>query len=81
MNWFSNIWNPLRNDHPLGIPWFNKDKVREIKKDECLHLACSKCHGTGWDEYGRRCVHMISCPCSRCNPTYCSYGKDFEVHW
>lgn len=37
-------------------------------QDPCLHNSCSKCRGTGVDDKGRQCVHMISCPCSACNP-------------
>lgn len=34
----------------------------------CLHDGCTECHGTGRKERdGSACVHMISCPCSKCN--------------
>ena len=40
------------------------------RKEECLHDKCSACKGTGRKKDGTICVHMISCPCSRCNPTF-----------
>ena len=36
---------------------------------QCLHDLCPTCHGTGRDDMGRICVHMISCPCPKCSPT------------
>lgn len=35
----------------------------------CMHDQCSKCHGTGRSIHGS-CIHMISCPCPKCSPTY-----------
>lgn len=35
---------------------------------ECLHKKCPECNGTGTKKNGQICVHMISCPCSRCSP-------------
>ena len=35
----------------------------------CLHLNCPTCKGTGIGPTGP-CVHMVSCPCPRCSPTY-----------
>lgn len=46
-------------------------KVRELRektRQPCLHDGCDKCHGTGIKLDGSRCVHMISCPCRKCNP-------------
>lgn len=37
----------------------------------CLHKACTKCSGTGFDKVNKSaCFHFISCPCSNCTP-YC----------
>lgn len=42
-----------------------------INKDvDCLHSKCSECNGTGRKKDETACVHMISCPCSRCIPRY-----------
>jgi len=45
----------------------------EIKKSEterrCLHDNCTQCSGSGVRKDGLGpCIHMISCPCPRCNP-------------
>ena len=34
----------------------------------CAHDQCPECHGTGIKIDGTACVHMISCPCAKCNP-------------
>ncbi len=36
----------------------------------CMHDSCTKCHGTGIDSIGFPCVHMISCPCPKCRPSF-----------
>lgn len=36
----------------------------------CMHDQCNRCHGTGVDFMGGSCIHMISCPCQKCSPTY-----------
>lgn len=36
---------------------------------ECLHKSCPECKGTGKKKNGEMCIHMISCPCPRCNLT------------
>lgn len=33
----------------------------------CFHSQCPHCHGRGVKGDGTICVHMISCPCQRCN--------------
>lgn len=39
-------------------------------KQKCLHEQCPECHGKGIKKDGTPCVHMISCPCPKCFPTY-----------
>lgn len=35
----------------------------------CLHTQCSSCKGTGIKQVDKSmCIHMLSCPCSRCIP-------------
>ena len=34
----------------------------------CMHDSCAQCCGTGVKHDGSACVHMISCPCSKCSP-------------
>jgi len=41
---------------------------RQHLTEHCLHDSCPDCSGTGRKVNGQSCVHMISCPCSRCNP-------------
>lgn len=36
----------------------------------CMHDQCISCHGTGITIYGSHCIHGISCPCPKCNPSY-----------
>lgn len=36
----------------------------------CMHEQCPSCVGTGITSTGSPCVHMISCPCPRCTPSY-----------
>lgn len=45
-------------------------KMDKLQNSECLHLKCPECHGTGVKKDGTPCIHMISCPCSKCNPKY-----------
>ncbi len=54
-----NKYNRKWNDMVVQDNWKNR---------KCLHDGCDKCHGSGRDKDGRLCVHMISCPCKRCNP-------------
>ena len=54
-----------RNQH------FERIRFRKQKEwQPCLHDGCSQCFGTGIKEDGTSCVHMISCPCSKCSPVY-----------
>lgn len=43
---------------------------KERERGKCLHDQCTECLGTGVKKDGNRCVHMISCPCRKCSPTY-----------
>lgn len=36
--------------------------------EDCSHNHCTDCHGTGVKLTGERCVHHLSCSCSRCTP-------------
>jgi len=36
----------------------------------CMHDSCPNCFGTGIKADGSPCVHMISCPCPKCSPSY-----------
>lgn len=47
----------------------NQDQSREV---DCLHNQCTECVGTGIRKDGTKCLHMISCPCSRCTPSMLS---------
>lgn len=38
----------------------------------CMHDQCASCHGTGMKFDGSMCIHMISCPCPKCSPSYIS---------
>ena len=45
-----------------------KEKVEKFK---CLHKLCPECKGTGVRKSdGTPCIHMISCTCPRCSPSY-----------
>lgn len=48
----------------------NVSRVREKDWRPCMHDQCTQCHGTRvkWD--GSACIHMISCPCPKCSPSY-----------
>jgi hypothetical protein len=55
-------------------PWeHEEDKKNPLNNtygDECLHKACSSCHGTGKKEDGALCFHFLVCHCSKCMPRY-----------
>lgn len=42
-------------------------KLTEEQRPTCLHVACTKCRGTGIDKSGKLCVHALSCPCPKCS--------------
>ena len=41
---------------------------KESNWQPCLHDKCPDCIGTGIKRDGSSCIHMISCPCSKCTP-------------
>lgn len=49
---------------------FDKIENKELlqKERKCLHNECPDCEGSGIKQNGTTCMHMISCPCSKCNP-------------
>jgi len=40
---------------------------KEVWEQKCLHDSCPECKGTGRKKNGEMCIHMISCPCKKCN--------------
>lgn len=57
----------LRNWHN-EFERFCNDK-KNYKFSDCLHDNCRSCNGTGIRKDGLgACVHMMSCPCKKCNP-------------
>lgn len=72
--------------YPNGYPQVQLDKEkyeRELRERQekhlkrfekpwqpCLHDQCRSCHGTGIDKFGGTCIHMISCSCPKCSPTF-----------
>ncbi len=67
-----------RKKHTESQKWYKDNDPKKIPKRPfvpCIHNQCTECHGTGRKVDGTSCVHMISCPCPKCNPYYCS-AKD-----
>ena len=59
---------------PCYINSWDKEYPSMIKikttYSDCMHDNCSSCGGTGIRKDGLgACIHMISCPCSKCSPT------------
>lgn len=54
----------------IMVPQIEKPVVDVWKTEDqkCLHQRCPECKGTGVKKDHTPCVHMISCPCSRCSP-------------
>lgn len=51
--------------------WQRKHEKRHPDSHiRCMHDACPECHGTGRKKDGSMCIHMISCPCTRCTPRF-----------
>ena len=50
-------------------PYYYKITPTKNTKSDCMHDNCSSCGGTGIRKDGLgACIHMISCPCSKCSP-------------
>ncbi len=76
MNYFNNKLKELYIDSATEIESINKlkDILNFNNNNEsnvpCLHEQCPECNGTGNKANGEKCIHFISCPCPKCNPTY-----------
>ena len=60
-------------EYPTNQHWYTRDYGTgyqyKPQDDQCLHLQCPSCHGTGVNKRtGRVCIHHLSCPCPRCTP-------------
>ena len=60
-------------EYPTNQHWYTRDYGTgyqyKPQDDQCLHLQCPSCHGTGVNKStGRLCIHHLSCPCPRCTP-------------
>jgi len=63
------VYDP--NKLPTAKPSSTPPQVNYVDIPKtCLHDQCSKCNGKGSRADGTTCVHMISCPCARCTPSY-----------
>jgi hypothetical protein len=61
----------------LEICGVDGDKLSEVEKvypevanphrERCLNDSCGQCKGSGTKIDGTSCIHMIFCPCSKCN--------------
>lgn len=64
-------WIMDNEELPSQVKEFINEKQKYGKdQQECLHDACPECEGTGTKKDGTPCVHMISCPCPKCTPSY-----------
>lgn len=57
-------WQETKKNSPKNSP-----KVSDFLK-KCLHDTCTSCNGTGVKGSGAQCFHFISCPCTKCSPSY-----------
>ena len=60
-------------EYPTNQHWYARDYGTgyqyKPQDDQCLHLQCPSCHGTGVNKStGGVCIHHLSCPCPRCTP-------------
>lgn len=66
-NMFEIHFEPDNNERdPFDFNFLPKVK----SSDGCLHDQCPECTGSGRKRLGGACVHMLSCPCNRCTPTF-----------
>ena len=59
-----------RREHLRRVMELQKQRTDPRPKRECLHNKCPSCKGTGVKIDGTVCIHMISCPCPKCNVFY-----------
>lgn len=60
----------LREESIRSTQKINNTSLNNQYSNNCLHDQCPECNGTGNKKNGEKCIHYISCPCSKCNPTY-----------
>ena len=72
----STLWDQtqLRDNNKYDCQHFSQKKFEQEYmckfEPSCLHDICKSCKGTGVTTSGRPCIHNISCPCSKCTPSY-----------
>ena len=60
----------MKADYAIIDDEFNWNKSEKKSQEPCAHDSCPECRGSGRKQDGTVCVHMISCPCPKCNPTF-----------
>jgi len=62
----------MEKEYGNGLSERQKKHLEDIEKNRqpCLHDGCPECHGTGRKADGSSCIHMLSCPCPRCNAIF-----------
>lgn len=68
---YSGYSHEVRENHKTGIINLIVAKENVGRSSLCFHDRCPECHGTGHKQNGQSCIHMISCPCIKCNPYFC----------
>lgn len=74
MNYYDSGNAPERDSYERDLRRRQEEHLRNIGRRSqepwrpCMHDGCSECVGTGRKKDGTPCIHMISCPCPRCNP-------------
>ena len=68
--WLTNQKELLnKNKDNPSLKWH----IQEVNnKSNCLHDNCTMCTFTHVKVNGEVCIHLISCPCDRCNTSYIS---------
>lgn len=68
--------NPNRRQYEEDLARHQKEHLEKVYKyndsnwQPCLHDKCPNCHGTGVKLDGSHCVHMLSCNCPKCKPSF-----------
>jgi len=62
------VRNNMENDNTIQYNTLYHNEMKKDNEEECLHDQCIECLGTGRRKDGTICIHMISCPCPKCNP-------------